>query len=262
MKKLFALLLALCLLMTASLAPAEDVSAEESLKVRDLTNYPSITFGKDSHTALKAFVEHWSTSFSFSKEPSTEAITLEDGSKVYVMTLPAGPSEEGVPMTVKFYFVNEKLAAAVQEVSLPEGSDYAAFKASADYSMRVAVEPLDLQKVGKALTELIGEAAHLEAGQDAWVYTVADYVNDPDAASPMSAVLTARGDGDKVYMAEFLYGTPAAGKVGGQNLAELEGFDKLTSEEQNAVSLYAEFLQKQQKETLEEYIAFLLNKHQ
>ena len=48
----------------------------------------------------------------------------------------------------------------------------------------------------------------------------------------------------------------------GKDLTEMEGYDKLTEEEKNAVQLYADFLQQQQDQTLAQYIDFLVKKHQ
>lgn len=76
----------------------------------------------------------------------------------------------------------------------------------------------------------------------------------------ISAVITMNETDGRWYVAEFPYGT-AAGNAAPKELAETEGYDKLTAEEKNAVQLYAEFLQKQQKDALAQFVQFLLQKH-
>ena len=101
-------------------------------------------------------------------------------------------------------------------------------------------------------------------------YAIADYYDiDPDLAvnvdgnpSVVNVMLVAHIADNKLYMAELAYKKAESNTVGGQNLAEVEGFDKLSAEEQSAVRLYAEFLQKQQSELLKQYVDFLQTKHQ
>ncbi len=259
MKKLFCLLLAVTLLASASLALAED----PSVKVRKPSESPNIFFGGDQRKALEIFTSTWKTTFSYSDTPSWKTVTMADGTLVYIMVLDAVPSENEymLPTTVKFYFINEKLAAAVQEVRIPEGTDPAILRDSFNHVMGGNPVPLDPEKNRSAL-ELLGEDAHLEAGQDAWPYTVATYadVNTGDGRAVLDAVMTCHVDGDTMYIAEFPY-SKSAGKSGAaQDLSEIDGYSRLTEEEQNMVKLYAEFLQKQQNETLAQYIDFLLKK--
>lgn len=67
---------------------------------------------------------------------------------------------------------------------------------------------------------------------------------------------------DHVYLAECPNPNPAAETAGALNLTELNGFDQLTEEEKKAVSQYAEFLAEKQKHELEDYIDYLVKKHQ
>ena len=261
MKKLFCLLLTVSLLMPASFALAE----ETSLRVREPSESPNIFFGGDQRKALEYFNSTWRSNFSYSDTPVWQTVTMADGTTVYIMVLAAVSPEDGksIPMTAKFYFINEKLAAAVQEISIPEGTNPSMIRDNFVYVMGGAPVPLDLGKIRNAI-ELLGEDAHLEAGQDAWPYVAATYTdaNTGEGRATLDAMVTFRAEGDIMYVAEFPY-SKSAGKYGAaQDLSKMEGYDKLTEEEQNMVKLYAEFLQKQQNETLEQYIDFLVKKHQ
>ena len=262
MKKLVALVLAAVLMMSVSLALAEEGAA-----VRGVTESPSVYFGADWHDALETFNNGWKSTgqYSYSDTPENEARTLADGTSVFVMTLPGVPDEKGyaMQMTAKLYFIDDKLVAAVQELPVPEGRDASAYKETLNFVMGTTPVPLDTNaKIGNAL-EVVGEDAHLEDGQDTWIYEVSvpTYVEGNLTYVTVNAMMTAHVVDNTLYVAEFPYqkaGTSAAA----QNLAEIEGYDKLTAEEQNAAQLYAEFLQKMQKETLKDYINFLLTKHQ
>ena len=261
MKKLFCLMLALALLMTASLA-----LAEEAADVREPSESPSVFFGSDRMQAREVFNSTWSVSFSYSDKPEWESRTLADGREVNIMVLAAVPgnSEYQMPMTARLYFVEGKLAAAVEEINLPEASDTARFVESVNTVMRTTAVPLDLNKAQNAV-ELFGDDARLENGQDAWTYSVyvSTDLNSEGQRPVVNAVMTLLAADDKLYIAQFPYGTAVETKVSaGKDLTEMEGYDKLTEEEKNAVQMYAEFLQRQQNETLAQYIDFLLKKHQ
>ena len=260
MKKLLALLLAVVLAMSLSLALAET-------EARDAQAYPNIAFGADQHTAIDAFNQLWSSQYSYSQEPVSETVDLSDGTKVTVVTLAAVPSETiSMPMTVKFYFTDGKLAAAVQEIAVPEESKAAVAESVGNQMGQVfGTSPVTLntKNIGRAM-ELVGEEAHLQDGQDAWTYAFSASGSMGGEETPIvfNAMMTARVDGDTLYMTEFVYSTGSGNTVGGLNLAELEGFDKLSVEEQSAVKLYAEFQQQKQTEELKQYIEFLQKKHQ
>ena len=260
MKKLFCLLLALVMLMTASLA-----LAEETAQARDPQMFPNIYFGADHHLALEVFKNGWSQGYSFSDVPSWETKTLSDGTGVYVMTLASVTTEtDNLPTTAKLYFVNETLAAAVQEVSIPEGADVSMFKTYLNQYLGSSHVALDLGMIGNA-AELLGEDAHLEDREEAWPYVVSSTMNVDGTETPVTinAMLAARVIDNTLYVAEFPYKKASEKKAAaGKDLAEMEGYDKLTEEEKNAVELYAEFLQQQQKEILAQYSDFLLKKHQ
>ncbi len=259
MKKLFCLLLALALLMTASFA-----LAEETVQARDPQEFPNIYFGANHVLALEVFKNGWSHGYSFSDVPSWETRTLSDGTGVYVMTLASVTTEtDYVPMTAKLYFVNETLAAAVQVVTIPEGADASMFKTYLNQYLGSGSVALDLGMIGNA-AELLGEDAHLEDGTEAWPYVVSSTMNVEGTETPVTihAMLAASVVDNTLYVAEFPYKKASEEKAAAQDLANLQGYGELTAEEQNAVQLYAEFLRKQQNETLEQYIDFLLKKHQ
>ena len=258
MKKLFCLLLAVSLLMSASLA-----LADETVQAREPQAFPNIYFGANHVLALEVFKAGWSHGYSFSDIPEWDTVTLSDGTQVYVMTLASVTTEtDYLPMTVKLYFNNEMLAAAVEEIEIPEGADASMFKTSMNQSLGSNPVPLDLSKIGSA-AELLGEEAHLEDGQDVWPYVVTGVVNTNGTETPVTldAMVTAHIEGNTLYIAEFPY-KKTSEKAAAQDLTELKGYGELTGEEQNEVQLYAEFLKQQQNETLEQYIDFLLKKHQ
>ena len=259
MKKLLALLLALALMLSASL-----VLAEEN-KTRDPQEYPFVAIGADYHYAFEVFDFGWKAQYSFSKEPAYETKTLSDGTEITVATFAAEPSNGfTMPTTVRLYILGNRLAAAMQEIEIPEGSNPSVFKTQISQTvMNTDPVTLDTSKIGNAL-EMLGEAAHLEDGQAVWPYDVSGVmkVNSVDTPASFSAMLAFNVVDNTIYLAEFPYAKPAATTAATKQLAEMEGFDKLTAEEQNAVALYADFLQKQQNDTLKQYIDFLLQKHQ
>ena len=256
MKKLFALILAVVLMLSASLALAEDAALANS---RDTHSFPYVAIGSDWHEALETFN---AGQYSYSDTPENEAITLSDGTSIAVMTLPAEKTDNtmAVPTIVKLYFMDNKLVAAVQIADVPEGYDPARFAESMASVMGYAPTALDTSKLSARAMELLGETAHLEDGVNAWPYDLA--VNVDGNPSVVNVMLVAHIADNKLYMAELAYKKAESNTVGGQNLAEVEGFDKLSAEEQSAVRLYAEFLQKQQSELLKQYVDFLQTKHQ
>lgn len=181
------------------------------------------------------------------------------------MTLPAVKSENGfaMEMTVKLYFMDNKLVAAAQILPIPEGIDVSQasqFVESMNLSMNATPTTLDTSKLSARALELLGEAAHLEDGQNAWPYDLT--VNADGNPAVVNVMLTAKVVDNALYIAELAYKKAESNTVGSQTLAEIEGFDKLSAEEQSAVRLYAEFLQKQQSELLKQYVDFLQTKHQ
>ena len=261
MKKLLALILAVALMLSASLALAEDAALANA---RDTHSHPYVAIGSDWHEALETFNAGWKQSgqYSYSDTPENEIITLSDGTSIAVMTLPAEKTDNtmAVPTIVKLYFMDNKLVAAVQIADVPEGYDPARFAESMASVMGYAPTALDTSKLSARAMELLGETAHLEDGVNAWPYDLA--VNVDGNPSVVNVMLVAHIADNKLYMAELAYKKAESNTVGGQNLAEVEGFDKLSAEEQSAVRLYAEFLQKQQSELLKQYVDFLQTKHQ
>ena len=257
MKKLFCFLMAVALLMSASFA-----LAEEPAQTHEPTQFPNIDFGADPVTALEVFNAGWSSGFSYSRERTMETVTLSNGTEIVILTLPAVASEDPgrmPPMTAKLFFSNSRLVAAVQEIVLPEGADTSTVKTFISQSMNSLPGRLDPGKIGLS-AELLGEAAHLENGQDAWQYTFSAAPAGEEAPAVLQAMVTVNPADNCLYLAEFPV-SGVSGKAAAQDPANLEGFDRLTAEEQKAVQLYAEYLQKQQNETLAQYIDFLLKKH-
>jgi hypothetical protein len=258
MKKLLCVLLVLCLFLPAAFAAADDISvapeqaAEQSAKLPDA--FPSIYFGEIPGTVFETFQRGWGSQYKFSKQPVEESVTLSTGEQIMVMTLPEEPAtdEYGIPLTAKFYFLNGRLIAAVQIVQIPENAEVGqATRFISDMMTDSKQDLLDLEKVG-IFAELLGETAHLENGLHTWQYTV----NLGEKTT--EALLTVSNDEGNVYITEF----PAQkdgelDEVAGLSLKELKGYGELDGEKKTAVRLYAQFLVKQQKEMLEQYIEFL-----
>ena len=166
MKKLLALILAVALMLSASLALAEDAALANA---RDTHSHPYVAIGSDWHEALETFNAGWKQSgqYSYSDTPENEAITLSDGTSIAVMTLPAEKTDNtmAVPTTVKLYFMDNKLVAAVQIADVPEGYDPARFAESMASVMGYAPTALDTSKLSARAMELLGETAHLEDGE-------------------------------------------------------------------------------------------------
>ena len=261
MKKLLALILAVVLMLSASLALAEDAALANA---RDTHSFPYVAIGSDWHEALEAFNAGWKGSgqYSYSDTPENETITLSDGTSIAVMTLPAEKTDNtmAVPTTVKLYFMDNKLVAAVQFADVPEGYDPARFAENMADVMGSAPVALDTSKLSARALELLRETAHLEDGVNAWPYDLA--VNVDGNPSVVNVMCVTHIVNNTLYIAELAYKKAESNTVGGQNLAKIEGFDKLSAEEQSAVRLYAEFLQKQQSELLKQYVDFLQTKHQ
>ncbi len=260
MKKLLALILALALMLSAALALAED---DALANARFPNSFPNIKIGADPREALELFNTGWKGTgqYSYSDTPENETITLSDGTSVTEMTLPAVKVEERntVEMTAKFYFIDNMLAAAVQILPVPEGFDASQF---ADYVNNVmgTPVPLNTSMLSARVLEIMSKTAPLEDGMNAWPYELAVDVSGNPAV--VNVMMTAQIVDNTVYMAEFAYEKAGSNTAADQKLMEIEGFDKLTAEEQNAVQLYAEFLQKQQNEQLKQYVDFLQTKHQ
>ena len=260
MKKLICLLLALTLLVSAAFALADEEAKEPKYPVKGKGDMPNIAFGSPAVLALETFTLFWRPSYSFIPEDrKMDTVTLSDGSEITVMTMPAAPGDEyRVPMTATFYFDNGNLAAAVQEVAVPEGMDPSILIESFRRSMEGDPVPLQLDKTGTA-AEMLGETARLAEGQDAWYYT---YVDD---AVSLDAIVTVNVTGSSVFFAEFPAPASEEKKAepadGAQKPEDMEGSSDLSAEEQKMVTSYAEFLEQQKAGMIRLYIDFLLRQH-
>ena len=83
-----------------------------------------------------------------------------------------------------------------------------------------------------------------------------------EQSTEATAYLTLRIIDNHVYMAEWPTLSSSGSSAGStQNPMNLNGFNELTQDEQSAVSSYADFLEKQMKDQLQQYIDFLKEKH-
>lgn len=251
MKKLFCLLIAFALLLPAAFAAAEENPAE--LNTPD--DAPGFYFGADPDAAFKAFEHFYKSDYSYSKEATQENITAGDGTSFLVLTYVAAPANEyTIPMTAKFYYRQGALFAVFMEFTPPEVANFEeSINRFGSFIKGAGKDTLKMEEAGIS-AELLGEAAHLQEGQEIWRYTLTAGETKTNVILSMNAA-----DG-KVYLAAFPAGKneQVTGKTTIElSLADLEGFAELDSEKKEAVRLYAQFIMKQQKKVFEEYIAYL-----
>ena len=264
MKRKFSLILGFVLVFSlCSCVPAfaeeEETSQAQAAQGGEMLYVP---FGQDPVSALKLIPEKWqSQNINFPDAPAVNTITLSDGSNITEQIF----TGTGVdfPIEARFYYTSDKKAfAGVQDIGMPEGADAALFK---DQLTSCYGQPgqLNVENLG-LYAEILGETAHLENGQEMWSYTAKITSTDADgsAAPEAEAIITMHVIDDHIYLAECLNPNSSADIAGARDLAGLNGFDQLTEEEKKAVSQYAGFLAEKQKQELEEYIDYLVKKHQ
>ena len=268
MRKLISLLLATAILLSlVSPAPAETIPAEQT--ARDGSTFPFILVGMPAGEAINALRESWERSYFRLGEMTEENRTLEDGKEIQVYSLSGEGTNysEGVTMGIRLYADQEILTAGVMTVDIPEGQNPDTFRENILISNFGQPEKLSLDGLG-SFRELLGEDALLENGEDLWRYDL--YLMIPGLEVDLSSTptikvfLTSRAVDSKIYVAVFP--DPAstdsgAGKTGGTNLADLEGYGGLTQEERAEVSRYADYLESKKKTELEAFIAYLTQKH-
>ncbi len=264
MKKWFSLLLAVILLTTAAFVLAEESADPASTENQSESRFysSSIQFGTDISTASAYYLDYWARSgFYLNKTAEQKNVTLSDGSVYVEQTyLPAEELHEGNKMTGKLYSMNGFAVACVEDITLPEGQDASLFLDQIK-SFLGDSQPLNLAGFG-TVAELIGEAAHLEENQPMWSYKTRMLLPATDQSTEATAYMAIRIVDNHIYMAEWpALGTSESSAGSIQNLANLNGFNELTQDEKNAVISYADFLEKQMKDQLQQYIDFLKEKH-
>ena len=253
MKKLLCLLLTFALFLPAVFAIAQG-TGDDPVTPDDA---PALYFGADPDTAFKYFEKYW-RACSFSNEGTEEIVTVEDGMPVMVLTYAAEPAEfeRQMSTTVKLYYVKGALLAGLMEIEIPEGANLEITKMAFSEYLRGSIKgTLDLGEIGY-IVELLGEAAHLQEGQDAWRYTLTA------GETKTNAILTMRGVDGKLYVAAFPVqkNEELLSKTTVEiSMMDLAGFAELDSDQKDIVRYYVQFLVEQQKKTIEEYITFVKN---
>ena len=254
----FVLLLSLCFCVPASAAEDETPQAQ----TEQSSGFIYVPFGQDPASALKLVPEKWAfLDIHFPEDPVVNTITLSDGTNITEQIF-TGTGRNFSIENRYYYTSDEKAIAGVQDIVIPEDVNIAEF---INQLTKYYGEPgqLSIEDLG-LYAEILGEAAHLENGQKVWNYTakITSTGADSSEASEVRAILAMRIIDGHVYLAECPNPNPAAETAGALNLTELNGFDQLTEEEKKAVSQYAEFLAEKQKHELEDYIDYLVKKHQ
>ncbi len=255
MKRFLCVLLVLCLFLPAAFAMADDTPpGPPPQSAKDPSEFPNLYFGANPDLVFEYFKSGWSGYYSYSKEPVEENYALKSGTPITVFTFNAEEGDQKMPLTARFFFRKGTLVAAIQELLIPEGADASkAEKFTGDMLNNAKQGVLDLEKMD-IFAEMLVEKAHLENGQRTWLYTLSVGEQKTNVILTMSVA-----DG-KVYLCEFLADKDDElfEKMNiSVSLGDLKGFAELDGEKKSAVRLYVQYLMKQNKELLEQYIEFL-----
>lgn len=255
MKRLLSILLVFSLLLSVSFGLAE--GSTYSVKG---SGYPYIPFGMDMSAAFSYINQYMSSSgIHFEDSSPKELIALTDGTQFLVVTAFA-ESPYGSTAEEKLYFTasDGKLVAGVFDYCLQNEQKPEMIREKIVNAFGFG-EPqkITLASLGNKL-ELIRETAHLEDGLDAWYYTA--HVQLPLTENPVdiSAVMILSFADNHAYISAW-----PLGQASQQGTAEAVGsaeYDKLTEEQKKLADLYAEFLEKEKQEKLNQFIRFLLTK--
>ncbi len=262
MKRFLSILLVFSLLLSVSFGLAE----ENTSSVKD-SGYPYIPFGMDMSAAFSYINQYMSSSgIHFDDSSPKELVALSDGTQFFVVT---AFTETGYGYTAeeKLYFTasDRKLVAGVFDYGFQNGQKLEMIRDQIVNAFGFG-EPLKLTLASLGdKVELVRETAHLEDGLDAWYYTAHLQLQLTEKPIDINAVMILSFADNHAYITAWPLGQAsqqgAAGNVPGT--AETVGsaeYDKLTEEQKKLADLYAEFLEKEKQEKLNQFIRFLLTK--
>ena len=300
MKKIITLLLALLLITSMSVSavmaeepiPEEDPVAEGFTPAEEETGFseeyplteapsyefkrnrpnmlPDLPFGTDlNEAAIKIRSQYEAGGIAITEDLQQDTISLSNGKQYHVISMTGeNHNIENAQIITKLYGTDAgTVIGAVYEIAAENADFLSYFKEiiSEVYSDPV---PLTLGALGD-FAELAVESAHLENGQDMWRYTyTGQNGTDPNNNTADNrvlsgpAIVTLRVIDNHAYIAEYL--DPNQLAVSGAAQASpinVDGFDKLGPNEQFAVRLYSEYLDKQYHDALQSYVNYLLDKN-
>ena len=230
---------------------------------------PVLPFGTDlneSAIKLKSEFEN-SGSIAMTVDPQLNTITLSNGNPYQMISISGKTiSEVTGQLEIQIFGTDAGSTIGAVYVMSTDQKDFLSYYREIMIEVYGEPMPLILDTLGE-FAELAGETALLENGQDMWSYTYTsqnnnDPGNDTAGNGVLSgkAVVTMKIVDDHAYIAEYL--DPAKMTVS-ETAAPInvEGFDKLGQNEQIAVRLYAEYLEKQYNDALQQYVNYFLDKN-
>ena len=301
MKKIITLLLALILITSMSVSsvmaeepipeetpvaegftPAEEepgVTEDYPLTEADTPSYefkrnrpnmlPDLPFGTDlNEAAIKIRSQYEAGHIAITEDLQQDTITLSNGKQYHVISMTGeNHNIENAQIITKLYGTDAgTVIGAVYEIAA-ESADFLSYFKEIISEVYIDPVPLTLDALGD-FAELAGESAHLESGQDMWRYTYTgqngiDPNNNTADNRVLSgpAIVTLRVIDNHAYIAEYLDPNQLAFSGAEASPINVEGFDKLGPNEQIAVRLYSEYLDKQYHEALQSYVNYLLSKN-
>ena len=282
MKRIITLLLALLLFVSVSASavmaeepvqeelPAEEETAfnedypltEDAMPIYEEKRtrpifLPDLSFGTDLNETviqLKSDYEKGG-SITMTVDPQLNTITLSNGNQ-YQMISMSGNAAGMVAGQVetKLYGTDSGSTIGAVYVISTDQKELLSYYREMMLEIYGEPTPLILDTLGD-FAELAGGSALLENGQDMWSYT---YTADNGVLSG-NAVITMRIDDDHAYIAEYLDPDKMTVSETASPI-NVDGFDKLGQNEQIAVRLYAEYLEKQYHDALQQYVNYFLDR--
>ena len=265
MKKWVCLILAVLVAASATVVMAEESADDLPPSGLETIASPEIPYGEKLPEAMEKIESSYSYSLiQFSGTPVQSTRTLSNGKQYQEITMSGSAPDDSYQLEAKFYFTNDGMTiAGTQEYTFTDAIDLSNAGLMLDTSLGAPMA-LDLEAHGD-YAELLGEAAHLENGQNVWHYTAEYYVTGEDGfiaeSIPITVYVAMRIVDHQMYMAEFMEPNVPVSTEAAAEAPDVKGFDQLTPEEQKAVSLFAEYLEASKQTQLEQYVAFLLNRH-